>query len=68
VFSDWWFKVQALEAANETLQMQITGLLDRKSPRGVLELDRHLAVVNELHAQVAITQIIYYYIIDYCPN
>ncbi|KAG7267698.1 hypothetical protein CRUP_006522 [Coryphaenoides rupestris] len=49
-------EVQALEAANETLEMQITELLDRKSPRDLLELDRHLAVVNELHAQITDSQ------------
>ncbi|KAK0144495.1 Keratin, type I cytoskeletal 27 [Merluccius polli] len=52
MYSDWRFKVQALEAANEMLEMQIKELLDRKSPSDLIKLDRHLDIVNMLHSQI----------------
>ncbi|KAJ3601070.1 hypothetical protein NHX12_032043 [Muraenolepis orangiensis] len=45
-------EVQALGAANATLEMQIRELLHRKSPGDLKELDRHLHVINTLHSQV----------------
>jgi hypothetical protein len=58
VYTEWRFKVQALEAANETLEMQINELLDRKSPSDLINLDRYLETVNLLHSQVSAAKII----------
>ncbi|CAL8272715.1 unnamed protein product [Lota lota] len=49
-------KVQALEAANETLETQIKELLDRKSPSDLIKLDRFLDTVNTLHSQITESQ------------
>ncbi|XP_056438114.1 uncharacterized protein LOC130375311 isoform X1 [Gadus chalcogrammus] len=49
-------EVQALEAANETLEMQINELLDRKSPSDLINLDRYLETVNLLHSQITEAQ------------
>lgn len=45
-------QVQDLEEANQRLELEIQKELDRKCPRELRELDRHLRTVSLLQDQV----------------